>query len=768
MEQVRTNSGNQPKPGSWRWQTGTLKSYALLLVAILVSVILGLNIFSFIQNTRQLEISRGVSEVRMPLGLRAQDLLIGLNQVSTVQRGFLLTSDQAFIEERKEIWDDRIWPALEVLREMKPSLKIKENVQRIDKLEELLPKYEKLQEEIDQQQLAFTAVEEVPVNEAMDSLALLNIVEQLRQNTEDRRLISGSINQKVVPLQQEIRQAINPLIETQEHVLKTNIQEVVEGIETSRIVFLVFSLLGISIAGILALFFIKKLKSSIKKPKTLLEQLSQGVLVEEVEETKDELNDVLQAGKRLNKNLAAASAFAKSIGEGDFKTNFAPASEQDTLGNALVQMRDRLLEVAEEDKRRNWTTSGLAQIGEILRKEHQETAQLYLNIIRFVVTYLNANQGGLFLVNDEDADNRTLELVSCYAYERQKYLQKTIMPGEGLIGQAYLEQKPIFLTEVPDAYVQITSGLGNANPRCLLISPLKVNDEVSGIIEIACFKVLEDYEVEFVTKLSETIASAISSVKVNERTSMLLEETQQQAEEMRAQEEEMRQNNEELQATQEEMRRKGLEAEEHNVRLNAVLGATVDAIVTIDERGIIETVNTACEKLFDYSSEELIGSNIKILMSQEHADRHDGYLDKYHQTGERKIIGKSRELMGKRKDGSAFPLSLAVNEVIVADKKIFTGIMRDISEQKDLEDQLKQQLEEAKASEEELRQNMEELNSIQEALAAKNEEVEKIRAVEKERAEKQIAAQTKIMEKAMGKFKLREKELLDQLAQKNT
>jgi len=762
MEQQNNAETTSKKRNSF-FKLDTLKSYAILLVMVFVLVIICLNIFSYVQNTRQLMVSREISDIRMPVSLRAQDILIGLNQTSTAQRGFLITGDKSFIEERKQVWETRLLPSLAFLSERKAQLGVTENIRRIEKLEELLPKYQQAQEKIDQQKLLLIDKSSTILNTNLDSLGYATLLKRLEKTKSDRATITRMINENILPLQEEIRAAIAPLINTQEEVLKESVNEVVGSIETNRNLFLLFSMLSILVTGYLSYVFIKKLKTSIIKPTRVLEQLAEGKLANNLDTTSDELNQIVQAGNRLSQHLSSASAFAKSIGEGNFKSGFQPASEEDILGNALVHMRDQLSKVAEEDKRRNWSTSGLAQISDLLRDKLEDVSQLYFNIVRFIVRYLNANQGGLFLLNEE---NQYLELVACYAYERQKFLKKTVALGEGLIGQAYVEREPIFLTEVPDSYVQIRSGLGDANPRCIIIAPLKVNEEVTGVIELASFKVLEDYEVEFVNKVAETIASAISSIKVNERTTQLLEETQQQAEEMRAQEEEMRQNNEELQATQEEMRRKSLEAEERNVRLDAVLGATVDAIVTIDENGNIETANPACENLFGYSREELIGNNVKMLMSQEHASRHDGYLDKYHKTGERKVIGKSREVVGQRKDGSSFPLSLAVNEVMLADKKIFTGIMRDISEQKELQDQLKQQLEEAKASEEELRQNMEELNSIQEALAAKNEEVEKIRAVEKERAKKQITAQTKMMEKAMAKFKTREKELLDQLKEK--
>lgn len=127
---------------------------------------------------------------------------------------------------------------------------------------------------------------------------------------------------------------------------------------------------------------------------------------------------------------------------------------------------------------------------------------------------------------------------------------------------------------------------------------------------------------------------------------------------------------------------------ESEARARSILKTTVDAIITINDRGLIRTFNQAAEELFQYKSSEVIGENVKILMPQPYRREHDDYISNYHQTGERKIIGIGREVTGKRKDGSTFPMYLAVSEVNVNEQRLYTGIIRDISEQRRLEQEV--------------------------------------------------------------------------------
>ena len=120
----------------------------------------------------------------------------------------------------------------------------------------------------------------------------------------------------------------------------------------------------------------------------------------------------------------------------------------------------------------------------------------------------------------------------------------------------FLEGAPVFMRAVPADYIQITSGLGEANPNCITIQPLKHNEEVVALLEIASFAEFDQYALDFLSTACKSIAASIIALQSSQKTKILLEKSQQQAEEMRAQEEEMRQNMEELEATQEEMKRR--------------------------------------------------------------------------------------------------------------------------------------------------------------------------------------------------------------------
>jgi PAS domain S-box-containing protein len=345
----------------------------------------------------------------------------------------------------------------------------------------------------------------------------------------------------------------------------------------------------------------------------------------------DELGNIAAVVDKLAENAENATTFIKNIKEGNLDAQYANANEnhpaqQDGLAGTLIGLRDHMKIIAEQEKERNWATEGLAKFVYILRANNEEITTLGDKIITNLVKYVNANQGGLFVVNQEE-ESTYLELVSCYAFDRKKYIQRNIQLGEGLVGQAYLEKDTIYLTDVPEDYITITSGLGLANPKSILIIPLKVNDQILGVVELASFHPFAKYQIAFIEKLGESIASTISNAKVNERTKRLLEESQEQSEQMRAQEEEMRQNMEELHATQEDLQRKNIErqqAEKELLRaktyLNSIINKIGNPILVKDRQHRLILINDAFCAFAGMKREQMLNKSDHDLFPKEQAD----------------------------------------------------------------------------------------------------------------------------------------------------
>ncbi len=128
---------------------------------------------------------------------------------------------------------------------------------------------------------------------------------------------------------------------------------------------------------------------------------------------------------------------------------------------------------------------------------------------------------------------------------------------------------------------------------------------------------------------------------------------------------------------------------ESEERMRAIVNTAADGIITIDEKGVLESFNAAAEKMFGYSESEVVGKNVSLLTPAPYREEHDMYLQRYRETGVKTILGGYRELIGKRKDGSTFPLDLCASEVHIGDSRIFTGIVRDITKRKQAESVLK-------------------------------------------------------------------------------
>jgi PAS domain S-box-containing protein len=441
---------------------------------------------------------------------------------------------------------------------------------------------------------------------------------QTFENYEDptvKFMAENSIESEVIPITNGLITKLNSVAQKQNELTTQSDADVISAIGRLKTLTLILGSVFLLIAIISAIYLVVAITKPVNYIKNIVVKLGRGELGDDRQAkfNNDEIGDMAKAMDNLVSGLKATTSFAENIGKGSYQSDFKPLSQHDVLGNALINMRDNLSKVAEDDKKRNWATEGQAKFGEILRTNNNDLMKLADEIISSLVKYLKANQGALYIVDDStEGEEPTMSMKACYAWDKKKFLNNKIHRGEGLAGQAWQEGDIVYLTDVPQNYIKITSGLGDANPTSVLIVPLKVNDQIFGVVEIASFSAFQDYEMEFVQKIAESIASTISSVKINAKTQHLLEESQEMTEQMRAQEEEMRQNMEELQATQEEMQRSQSETESTMVAVHSAL-----AVADFSVDGSLSKVNGNFLELYGYAQDEVLGEHHRILVTKE-------------------------------------------------------------------------------------------------------------------------------------------------------
>jgi hypothetical protein len=360
-------------------------------------------------------------------------------------------------------------------------------------------------------------------------------------------------------LLKQVEQNLSYLLDKRNIEMKSNFQLIEESAQRIRKTFIWFTILVMLIIFSYSFYTFRYIRVATNKLNSDLSLLTQGIIPSQNEYVeKDEMGTVFHLMNMLFAYLKNLTIISQKINQKEFNNNFEPLSKKDELGIALLNLQNNLRQASEEEQRRKkedneriWTAEGIAKINDILRNSSDKLEDLAFSLIREIVTFTSSQVGALYILNDDGNGEIYAEMIAAYAYDRQKFINKKINAGEGLVGRCVQENETVYLTEVPENYLAIKSGLGESKPVSILIVPLHLNENVYGVIELASFSNFESYKISFIETIGESIATSISKVKINLRTTHLLEQTRQQAEEMTAQEEEMRQNMEELRSTQE-------------------------------------------------------------------------------------------------------------------------------------------------------------------------------------------------------------------------
>jgi len=269
----------------------------------------------------------------------------------------------------------------------------------------------------------------------------------------------------------------------------------------------------------------------------------------------------------------------------------------------IIEQNAELQRRQEEDKKRQWFNEGIAMFTDIVRDNKENIDTLSMAVLSNLIRYIKAAQGGIFVLNEDNENDKFLELVGSYAYDAKKLEMKRVELGETLVGSVFKEKKVRKMKNLPKDYLELNSGLGKSQPPHLTFIPLKLEGEVTiGVIEISSLHEISDYEIEFLEKISEIITSQLFTTRITEKTQFLLAQSQQQAEELRAQEEEARQSIEEIQANRDEAMRLKSEAMQY---INSMNHSTIRA--DFDLQGRLTYGNVKFLDYFGYKSKEAIG-----------------------------------------------------------------------------------------------------------------------------------------------------------------
>ncbi len=559
----------------------------------------------------------------------------------------------------------------------------------------------------------------------IDSLRRVNMMKSVADSqamkellVQNRRLIDGVLTERelenvylrvLLPTFAEINKEINELSRIRyESAAKRN-DEALSDYYGRVTLIIIFSLVGLSIIIVFSFIIVNRISSSLRAIRNVIKLLGQGDLSRRrVQVTDDEFGELASGVNSMIVSLRKIAVFASEIGEGKFDSKFTPLGENDELGLAMLNMRDRLQQIAEEDKKRNWAIAGLAQFSEILRLS-EDLQTLSDKIISSLTKYIEANQGAFFLLFEDDPNDVYLGMTSSYAYNKKKFIKREFRLGEGFVGQAALEKDTIYISDIPGDYVTMTSGLGEATPKSLLIVPLVYNDIVHGVVEFASFGRFKDYEIDFVRKLSETIGAALANLRSKEKTLRLLKESQQLSAELQLKQNALMENAAVMERTQKEMLRT---QQELRGQLSALNNAAIVSETDLD--GVIIFVNDKFAAVSKFLKEDLIGQTHSIIKSGFHS------REMYHEMWSTISNGKvwQGEIKNRARDGVYYWVEATITPVLDANglPVKYISVQFDVTYQKVQEEQIRAALEEAMAQEEELRQNAEEMEASTEEL----------------------------------------------------
>jgi signal transduction histidine kinase/CheY-like chemotaxis protein/HAMP domain-containing protein len=256
----------------------------------------------------------------------------------------------------------------------------------------------------------------------------------------------------------------------------------------------------------------------------------------------------------LTTQVRAIAEVSTAVTQGDLTREIAVEAQGEVaeLKDNINQMIGNLKETTEKNAEQNWLKTELARISGLMQGQRDLRSVSRL-IMSEVTPGVSAQHGAFFMSETGDGDDPLMRLIATYGYKERKQVANRFALGEGLVGQAALERKPIVITQAPDDYIKISSGLGEAAPTNIVVLPVVFEDQVLAVIELASFRPFSETNQSFLEQLTETIGVVLNTIVANMRTEELLEQSQSLAQELQSQQEELQSQKDELKGSNAEL-----------------------------------------------------------------------------------------------------------------------------------------------------------------------------------------------------------------------
>ncbi|NOJ79164.1 HAMP domain-containing protein [Myxococcus xanthus] len=340
-------------------------------------------------------------------------------------------------------------------------------------------------------------------------------------------------------------------------------------------------------------------------------------------------DNVNQLAGTLTSQLRAISDVATAVTKGDLTRSITVVAEGEVaaLKDNINQMIVNLRETTQKNQEQDWLKTNLAKFSGMMQGQKSLDAVSRL-IMSELTPLVSAHHGAFFLVDGAEAGAPLLKLTSTYAYRERKHIANRFRFGEGLVGQCALERKTILLTHVPEDYITISSGLGEAAPLNIIVLPVLFEGEVKAVIELASFHAFSAIHQIFLDQLTETIGVVLNMIIANMRTEQLLLQSQDLTQELQSQSKELTQQQEALKRSNIELEEKATLLEEQNRRVEEKNNEVERARVSLEEKAEQLTVISKykSEFLANMSHELRTPLNSLLILAKLLSDNKDGNL----------------------------------------------------------------------------------------------------------------------------------------------